>query len=70
MQVIGLQIQSNNQRQLFFPQGRSAQRGLYHVKGQDQGDLEALDAFMPAYPGGYIARALGTSVTQITLQMI
>ena len=43
MRVVGLQIQSNNQRQLLVLLGRSAQRGLYLVKGQDQGDLGALD---------------------------
>ena len=43
MRVVGLQIQSNNQRQLLFSLGRSAQRGLFLVRGQDQGDLGALD---------------------------
>ena len=39
----GYRSQSNNYRQLLFLLGRSAQRGLYLVKGQDQGDLGALD---------------------------
>ena len=43
MRVVGLQIQSNNQCRLLFLLGRSAQCGLYLVKGQDQGDLGALD---------------------------
>ena len=45
MRVVGLQIQSNNQRQLLVLLRRSAQRGLYLVKGQDQGDLGALNRF-------------------------
>merc|ERR1712136_534106 len=45
MGVVGLQIQSNSQRQLLVLLGRSAQRGLHQsfVEGQDQGNLGALD---------------------------
>ena len=43
MRVVELQNQSNNQRQLLALQDRSAQRGLFLVKGQVLGDLGALD---------------------------
>ena len=63
MRVVGLQIQSNNQRQLLFLLGRSAQRGLYLVRAKIKEILEHwidldVDAFMLVC-GGYIGASSG-----------